>query len=527
MAIDIMISAQESKVSYLRFALQKCFSFPVLLGAVLVGANFEIEKLLRLDPDSWWHIKYGEAILNTGHWPTADTWSFTAHGMPSMAYEWGGEIITALAYRLGGLRGLDVLLITLTSVATLLIYYFAWLRCRNSKAAFVGTLLVLPAAAMCFTLRPQMLGYCFLIITLICLERFRQGHRNVLWALPPMFLLWVNIHGSFVLGFLAMGIYWVSGLTEFSCGGLYAQSWTLGDRIRLELAALLCVLMLPITPYGTRLATVPVTYAFSLPGNMAYIQEWLPLNLGLWEAKLLLILLLAFIIALIAYRPRYRLEEIALFFLVAYLTFVHTRFTIIYAIIFAPLAAAILARWMPAYDARIDKFAINGFLILAALAAFAWYLPSRATLQKQIARDFPVQAVGYLKQHPIPGRMFNEYFFGGYLVWKLAPEHKIFIDGRGNVYEPNGVFSDYMDIMDLKPNALALLESYRINSCLIRRNSPLATLLAATPNWKRGYEDKLSVIFIREGTGLRTGSNMIAPTVQAVAARREGVKSRP
>jgi hypothetical protein len=72
-----------------------------------------------------------------------------------------------------------------------------------------------------------------------------------------------------------------------------------------------------------------------------------------------------------------------------------------------------------------------------------------------------------------------------------------------------------------------LLESYRINSCLIFRNSPLATLLAATPNWKRAYEDKLSVIFIRVGTGLGAGSNTIAPTVQSAAARKERVNSRP
>ena len=122
MAIDIMISAQESKVSYLRFALQKCFSFPVLLGTVLVGATFEIEKLLRLDPDSWWHIKYGDAILQTGRWPVVDTWSFTVHGMSRVAYEWGGEVLTALAYKLGGLRGLDVLLVTLTSAIVILLY---------------------------------------------------------------------------------------------------------------------------------------------------------------------------------------------------------------------------------------------------------------------------------------------------------------------------------------------------------------------------------------------------------------------
>ncbi len=498
MATETMIPVQEQEQSVFRRALRKCFSFPVLLGTVLVAANFWIEKSLRMEPDTWWHMKYGEAILNTGHWPKVDSWSFTAHGMPSIAYEWGGEAIAALTYRLGGLRGLDVLLITLTSMVVLLIYYFAWLRCQNAKAAFVGTILVIPIAAMCFTLRPQLLGYIFLLITLICLERFRQGHRNALWALPPVFLLWVNIHGSFAFGFLAIGLYWASGLVEFSTGDLYARRWTLDDRIRLELAGLLCVLMLPITPYGTRLATVPVTYAFSLPGNMAHIQEWQPLNFGLWEAKLLLILLAGFVLAQISYRLRYRVEEVALFLIVTYLTISHFRFVILFAIIFAPFVASIIARWMPAYDPRIDKYAFNAVLIVIALGAFARNLPSEVALQKHVGDEFPVQAVRYLRRHPLPGRMFNDYAYGGYLVWAMAPTHKVFIDGRGNVYEPAGVFSDYLSVQDIHPDALTILRTYHINSCIIQRESPLATLLRASPDWKEIYKDPLSSIFVRD-----------------------------
>ncbi|HVB29619.1 MAG TPA: hypothetical protein VNG91_07410 [Terriglobia bacterium] len=514
MATETMIPVQEQRQSVLRRPLRKCFSFPVLMGTALVATNFGIEKSLRMDPDTWWHIKYGDTILQTGHWPAVDTWSFTAHGMPSMAYEWGGEVVTALAYRFGGLQGLDILLIFLTSTIVLLIYYLAWLRCHNAEAAFVGTILLLPVAAMSFTLRPQLLGFCFLLITLICLERFRQGQRNALWVLPPVFLLWVNIHGSFVLGFLVMGLYWLSGLAEFSWGGLRAQSWMMGERIRLELTALICVAMLPITPYGARLAMVPITYAFSLPGNMAHIQEWQPLNLGYWEARVLLILLLAFIIAQISFRLHYRLEELALFFLIAYLTFVHSRFAIIYAMVFAPLAAAILARWMPAYNPKIDKYAINAVLILAALGACVWYFPSGATLEERIASEYPVQAVHYLEQHPIPGRMFNEYAFGGYLVWTGAPGHKVFIDGRGDVYEEAGVFSAYMDVVDIKPDALAVLQSYRVNSCLIYQNSPLATLLAASPNWKLVYKDKLSAIFVRERDDDSSGTHAAGTAVE-------------
>lgn len=498
MATETILPVQEQRGSLFRRALEKCFSFPVLMGTVLVATDFWIEKSLRMDPDTWWHMKYGEAILNTGWWPTVDTWSFTAHGMPSMAYEWGGEVLTALAYRLDGLQGLDILLIVLTSIIILLLYYFSWLRCRNAEAAFISTMVLLPVAAMCFTLRPQLLGYCFLLITLICLEHFRQGHRKALLLLPPMFFLWVNIHGSFVLGFMVLGLYWASGLVELSRGGMHTQRWTVRDRICLELTALFCVVVLPITPYGSRLAMVPFTYAFALPDNMAHIQEWQPLNFTLWEAKILLILLLAFVISQICLRLEYRLEELVLFLFISYLTFVHSRFAIIYAIVFGPLAAGIIARWMRPYDPKLDKYAVNALVILGALGAFAWFLPSRTALQEHIASEYPVKAVNYLRNHSLPNRMFNEYSFGGYLVWTRAPGHKVFIDGRGDVYERAGVFSAYMDVVNVKADALAVLQSYQIDSCLVRRDSPIGTLLSGSPNWSQVYKDQLSVIFVRK-----------------------------
>jgi hypothetical protein len=490
--------AQESGESRLRTLVKKCFSFPAFLGTILVAANFAIERGLRMDPDTWWHLKYGDTILQTGRWPTVDAWSFTAHGMPGVAYEWVGEVITALAYRLGELRGLDVLLITVTSIIVLLVYYFAWLRCRNSKAAFFATFIMLPLAALCFTLRPQLIGYIFLLITLISLERFRQGEQKTLWVLPPVFLLWVNTHGSFTLGFMALGLYWLSGLADFSSGGLYAVRWKPEQRFHLELVALVSVAVLPLTPYGTRLAAVPLEYVTSLPLNLSHIVEWQPINTDFWQAKLLLVFVFTFILAQLAFRLRYRLEEFALFFIVLYSTFVHFRFVIFFVIVFAPLAASILARWSPTYDPRIDKHVVNAVLMLAALVAILYYLPSQVALQENIAKDYPVQAVRYLRQHPTPGRMFNDYAYGGYLAWVMAPENKVFIDGRGNIYEPAGLFSAYADVVGLKPDAFAILQSFRINFCLIPQNSTLAALLAASSDWKELYRDNLSAIFVRQ-----------------------------
>jgi hypothetical protein len=480
-----------------RAMLRKCASFPALMGALLVVANFGINRSLRLDPDTWMHIKLGQGILDTGHWPTGDIYSFTAHGVFRMAFEWGGEVLMALAYRLGGLRGLDLLLILLTSTVVLLLYYYAHLRCGNSKAAFLGAATALPLAAVCFTVRPQLVGFIFLFITLICLERYRQGRQSNLWVLPPLFLIWINVHGSFALGLFVFGAYWVSGLFGFSWGGLHAERWRHHQRIHLALVFLLSILVLPINPYGSRLVVYPVDMAFFQPVGVANVQEWQPIPFSFWQAKLLLLLFIAFIVAVIALRLEYRLEELGLFLFAAFSTFLHVRFLIFFAILLAPIAASILARWVPRYDPAIDKYALNRALMLLTILGMARYLPSEAALNKNVAKQYPVQAVEYLRHHPVPGPMFNEYGFGGYMLWAMGPEHKVFIDGRADLYEETGAFSDYLHIVNLSPDTFALLQSYDIQSCLVVRESPLATALAALPGWQRVYTDDVAALFVR------------------------------
>jgi hypothetical protein len=492
----IAVSASKGAVRA-RALLRKCTSFPVLMGALLVVTNFGINRSLRLDPDTWMHIKLGQGILDTGRWPTGDIYSFTAHGVFRMAFEWGGEVLIALAYRLGGLRALDLLLILLTSAIVLLLYYYAHLRSGNSKAAFLGAAVALPLAAMCFTVRPQLLGFIFLLITLICLERYRQGHQSNLWVLPPLFLIWINTHGSFALGLFVFGAYWVSGLVGFSWGGLHAERWRQDQRIHLALVFLLSILVLPINPYGGRLVVYPIDMAFFQPVGVANVQEWQSIPFNFWQTKLMLVLFIAFILAVVALRLEYRLEELGLFLFAAFSTFLHVRFLILFAILLAPVAASIFSRWVPPYEPQIDKYALNAALIVLAILGMAKYLPSEGTLQKNVAKEYPVQALEYLRHHPVPSPMFNEYGFGGYLLWAMGPEHKVFIDGRADLFEETGAFSDYMHIVDLKPDTLALLQSYDIRSCLVMREAPLATVLAALPGWQRVYTDDLTALFVR------------------------------
>jgi hypothetical protein len=132
-----------------------------------------------------------------------------------------------------------------------------------------------------------------------------------------------------------------------------------------------------------------------------------------------------------------------------------------------------------------------------AVALVIGYFPSRGRLEEIVAQQSPVRAVEYLRQHPVPGPMFETYEFGDYLVWSMAPAQRVFIDGRGELYERGGVFADYLHIASLKPGALGVLRGYGVQSCLVRRDEPLATVLAALPDWQQAYSDDLSVLFVR------------------------------
>ena len=489
----------------LRQAARKAASFPVLMGVLLAGVSLIGARLTLLDPDTWWHIAVGQRILDTHKWPVADPYSFTAHGTHWIAYEWLGEVALGLAARAGGLLGLAYLQIFLVAIVTVLLYTYAYVRCGNYKAACVATGIFLPVASVIFTLRPQLFGYIFLLVTLICLEKFRQGHSRALWVLPPLFLIWVNTHGTFVFGFAALAVYFAGGLFKFQLGGLIAEPWTKRQRLELLSTALVSSLAILITPYGSELAAYPLVMATSQPFNIANISEWQPLTFGLLIGKYFLTLLLVLFVAHVFHPMKYRLHEMAVLLFAVYAACVHIRFMLIFVMIIVPVVAKFFAEWMPHYDRSKDRYAMNLAIIALMLVAMARLMPSRAEVARDVAKDYPVAAVDYLRQHPQPAGMFNEYGYGGYLIWQLSPQHKVFIDGRADMYEYSGVFQDYAHIANVESNALALLGKYDVQSVLIKSKCGLATLLATSSEWKRVYTDDLSVIFVRSNAPARAG----------------------
>jgi hypothetical protein len=498
-------AAAKQKSQSLLNLVKHAFSFPAMLGSLLVGAAFLIGRYFAVDPDLWWHVKNGQNILATHHWPTTDPYSFTVAGTPWLCYEWLGDVLFGAVARFAGLRGLDALLILLSSLILLSLYAYASLRSGNPKAGFVTAAGLYALVTPSLSLRPQMLGYLFIVLTLIVLEYFRQGKVRSLWVLPPLFLLWINTHGSWVIGLAVLFVFFASGLMDLRIGSIEAQRWSAKERIHLEVVILLCLAAIPMTPYGTRLAAYPFTVASSLPINVANVLEWRPMPFNLTGGKIFLVLLLGFFLAQMALRFSCRLGELALFVGGTAMACLHLRFVLLFVSFFCPLLAILFARWIPTYDRRKDQYAANAVLMAGVVAAMVWYFPTGSKIQEIVSRRFPVRAVDYLRNHVVPGPMYNTYAYGGYLIWAL-PEQKVFIDGRGDLYEVGGAFSDYLEAANLKPAAFAVLRSYKIQSCLLERSEALATVLDNHPGWHQVYSDDVSVLFVRRDASSRAES---------------------
>jgi len=499
-AVDVSLPNPERRAPFIAswsratWIAQEIFSFPAMLAVALVGRVFYTTREFLVDPDLWWHLKTGEAILRTHHWPTVDPYSFTMLGQPWMAAEWLGDVVFALIARIGGVRAMDIFLIALGAAIMIALYVLATLRSGNSKAGFAAAAIFSSLAFASFNLRPQMFGYLFLVLLLIVLERFRKGHLGSLWFLPPLILIWINTHGSWIIGLGVVFVFWVGGIFKIKLGQLDTTPWTHSQRCRISFVFLLCLLTIPLTPYGTKLAMYPFEVASQLPLSVANIMEWLPMPFNLSGGKLFLGLVVGLFFTQVALKLRWRLDEFVLFLFGTMMACLHMRFLLLFVPFAAPLVAVIFALWLPKYDRAKNIYLLNAAIIVGVIGWMIYYLPTTPYVKQKIREQFPVDAVQYMAQHPVPGAMFDSYGFGGYLIWT---GHSVFIDGRSELYERGGILSAYIQIADVKPGTLAVLRSYGIDSVLIGNNAPLGTLLSESAEWQRVYTDNLSAIYVR------------------------------
>jgi hypothetical protein len=474
--------------------LRRLFGFPVLLTVLFALVVFLAVPKKVADPDIGWHLRNAQIQLQSRTFLHHDLYSFTTAGKPWMDHEWLAEIPFYLGWRAFGSRG--IFLVTLIAIEAILlgILGLAYLESGSIKAAFVVCFAALFLASVSFGPRTLLFGWIFLVVELGLLAGFRRGY-DLLWALPVVFLLWINAHGSWIIGLVILSVVAVSGCLQGTWGSIEATRWTRPQARKLAWVSLLSTLALFVNPYGWRLVLYPFDLAFHQTLNIASVDEWKSLDFHTPRGKIVLGIVMAAILVQLIRRRQWKLHEVLFLLIGTYAALTYSRFLFLAAILIVPLLAKDLASAMP-YHADRDKPWLNAAIMFGAVVAVVLLFPSNQQLNDRDSTIYPdAAAQKYLQGFHPRGNVFNDYLWGGYLIWNVR-QVPVFIDSRVDVFERNGVLGDYLHAIRIE-DSLDILDKYSIQYVLFENDRPLTYLLRHTAGWKVDYEDKTAILFER------------------------------
>ena len=458
-----------------------------------------------VDPDFWWHLRTGQLIDQTRLIPKIDPFSFTAAAKQWITHEWLSELFIFRSYKFGGYG----FLIFIFSVIITASFIFSYLRCPDdSKPYIAGFSLLLGAitSAPIWGVRPQMFNLLFTSIFLFFLDRYRHnGNFKILIPLPILTILWVNLHAGYIIGIAIVSIYLFGYLLELAIlryrriekidAVTQKSFWILFSVL------LICVIATFLNPTGFRILTYPFQ-TLTDSAMQSYINEWFSPDFHqmIWQPFAVLILILIGV-GMIGSRP-ISITKILLTLVFGYGALRSIRNIPLFAIVIIPVLAeqfSFLIKFRPDAKGHNGHFRYIAPILISAIAVVLVLGILQVTInqQKSEADTFPKVAVDWINENKPNGNLFNSYNWGGYIIWRLYPEYLVYIDGRADLYGKEFV-SNFTEIYFTKPGWEEKLNQESIGIVLVESDSMLADALRQSSPWKKLFEDKISVIFIKK-----------------------------
>ncbi len=494
-----------------------------LLLPILCQIIFGFRKQLNL-LDFWWHLRIGDLILETGTLPRIDEFSFPAAGAAFVLQNWLAEVLYSLVYQLGGFEALIFFNTLILTAAVVLVYSLCLEttgRIRPAALSIVVTLIVLPAFS---SVRPQVFSFFFFALFLWILAKWLRGNDRYLWLLPVAMLLWVNLHGAFVLGLGLIFLFLASETVRRVLLGNRSDTQGYAQIRKLSVVFSLTSLASLANPEFYRVYEYVLSVARD-PGSQKYVTEWqtpaitridgiscffLPLALGL--------------LVLLYTRHKLTLTELSLFFGFAVFGLMSLRNGIWFALV-APtvVAVAIIRLPRPKLGGTLLQFItrdrsstrkpsgqkpllnlIMALLMLAVLVINSpWLYPRIYGIPLWDAAT-PTQAMDFIDEHDLEGNIFHPQAYGDFLIWRLWPQQRSFIDGRVHIFGEDHVEDYLMTFVDTCWEERLARHSIRYLFLSKSENAKelsqqLVEKAMVSPNWRQIYEDELSIIFEKVG----------------------------
>ncbi len=491
---------------------------PSLAGLITISALWlslfvRGGSLFAGDGDVGRHVRVGTVILESGSIPRTDLFSHTLRGSDFVPYEWLSEVVYAFAHRLGGLAGVAVLASLLLAAAATIVYWICVRLGVSRLAAFPFALLALFLQAGHLLPRPHLFTTLFVAVAYLGLVEYRLDPKpaRVLW-LPLLFLVWANSHGGFLVGFILLFLFIGEALWDRLREGKTERNQR---RVRtLGLVTGLCFGATLLNPVGPEL-WVHTTGYLRLDFLVDMTHEYQSPDFHDTFGKLFFVVVALGVLALMARRAPVGILGGTLFLVWLAFSLHSARNIPLFAVICIPWIAAWTtealrdealpgrrsrerllgwSRRMSAVDAQLRPVLFTTVLAAALVVAGLW---GERRKEFRFPRDlFPVEAVGKLDALGVDGNVFNEFRWGGYLLYAAYPEVPVFIDGQTDFYGEE-LTRDYLKIRNLDPEWLSLLDRYRVSWTLVPTKAPLSSALAIHPGWRALYADSTATVYMR------------------------------
>jgi len=465
------------------------------------------------DPDLWGHVRFGQAVLSQGHLILHDPYSYSAPGHLWLNHEWLSEVIMAWLYNMFGVRGLKLMKL---ACATATLMFLAAAEAETAAPLAVQAAVLIAAAVIIgpqLQFRPQLFTFALMSALLALLARRNYRGSSQLWLAVPILALWANLHGGFIVGLAALSAFGAAATLEDRITG---RRWR--RPVVLWLTTALATLATLVTPYGVGTWDA-VVHALANPVTHYAIRDWRPLVPALiaqWRAgglavafPLLGVIMLAASVVSVALAPNGGdVPLIAVAGLMVAAAFAALRnLTLAIIATSVPLAhhLALALQRAPeprkrrqteasSVGARLGWASQLIILVLSFQVAWETGLFSKGL---ETTVPCPTGAVSFMNQHHLHGNVLGEFDWGEYLIWHLAPQSKVFIDGRYDTVYPARVIEDYVDFESDHPSAERVLETYSHDFVMVRPQSPAFRLMSERRDWKLIYRDAAAALYAR------------------------------
>ncbi len=475
----------------------------LLFAAVFIGALLTGPRMLNTDSDLGRDLTLGRYILEAHRIPTRDILSFTRPDQPRPPYEWLAQVLFAFALRLLDLDGVVVLTALIIAAAFMLVYMDASQRSRAPVLALFLTAWAAIASSLHWLTRPHVFSFLFFAIWVQWLDRIRTDQKLGLWQFPALMLLWANTHGGFIFGFLAWLAYFIGWLWSYYRKS--AEGRTGHTLLNIAGTSLIASMITPDLWHNweavlnNRSAYVLSHTAETMPPDFSWPNIWPFAGL----------LGLTIIVGILQMRKT-NASHLFLLAGLALMSLAMARNIPFFLIAAAPILADWMGQtlgkfvyWLKLEQgfARIDE-GLRGLIwpLLVGLAAVGWfayhYVETKTPINRFSAQVFPVQAVDWLEGHPLEGYMFNDFNWGGYLLYRVWPNQRVFVDSQSDFYG-EAFMREYTGIFTAAGSWDAELSQYNVGWIIVPRQVGLAQAARSSTDWQIAYEDQLTVIFVR------------------------------